>query len=289
MYTFKYLFKNKGDGDYASVFIDDKPVWVVSGNSVIEGLTAEAGPILVKGFQGQHKITLALYGVRDKNAEIELSDFKVFGVEVVNNNPPVANAGPDQTILLGDLVTLDGSESSDQEYDTLTYSWTQTAGPTAFLAGETTALPSFWAEEVGTYKFTLTVSDGELTSSDEVTIIVNYDFSGFFSPVKNLPDWNAMEAGRAIPIKFSLNGNQGMAIFESNTPTSKDVSCSNNVGVGFAEKVATTGNSGLNYDHVTNTYNYIWKTDATWAGKCRELRVQLIDGTIHSALFKFTK
>jgi len=34
-------------------------------------------------------------------------------------------------------------------------------------------------------------------------------------------------------------------------------------------------------------YSYVWKTDSGWAGKCRELQVLLVDGTLHTARFSF--
>jgi extracellular elastinolytic metalloproteinase len=37
----------------------------------------------------------------------------------------------------------------------------------------------------------------------------------------------------------------------------------------------------------TDRYHYVWKTDATWAGKCRRLAIGLADGTFHRADFKF--
>ncbi len=40
------------------------------------------------------------------------------------------------------------------------------------------------------------------------------DFSGFFPPVDNVPFVNKVKAGRAIPIKFSLNGDQGLEILD---------------------------------------------------------------------------
>jgi hypothetical protein len=37
----------------------------------------------------------------------------------------------------------------------------------------------------------------------------------------------------------------------------------------------------------TNTYTYVWKTDKSWAGTCRQLTVRVNDGTDHLANFKF--
>lgn len=54
------------------------------------------------------------------------------------NSPPTANAGPDQTVNLGAVVTLDGSGSADPEGDTVTYQWTITSAP----GGSTASLSS---------------------------------------------------------------------------------------------------------------------------------------------------
>ena len=45
------------------------------------------------------------------------------------NQPPVANAGPDQTVNSGDNVTLDGSGSTDSDGKIVSYSWKQISGP----------------------------------------------------------------------------------------------------------------------------------------------------------------
>jgi hypothetical protein len=93
----------------------------------------------------------------------------------VLNQPPIADAGPDQTVPVGNLVTLDGSGSSDPDSGPgpLSFSWTQTAGPTITLIGATTATPSFTPTEVGSYTLSLVVNDGQADSApDSVTITV---------------------------------------------------------------------------------------------------------------------
>ena len=49
------------------------------------------------------------------------------------NRPPTADAGLNQTVNAGDVATLDGSKSNDADGDPLTYSWTQTGGPSITL------------------------------------------------------------------------------------------------------------------------------------------------------------
>ncbi|TAJ96319.1 MAG: hypothetical protein EPO39_20255, partial [Candidatus Manganitrophaceae bacterium] len=90
------------------------------------------------------------------------------------NRPPVANAGPDQNVVTGSLVTLDGSLSSDPDAGMLTYQWTMTekpAGSTAALSASGAVRPTFTADLDGTYRISLVVNDGMLNSpADEVVI-----------------------------------------------------------------------------------------------------------------------
>jgi hypothetical protein len=94
----------------------------------------------------------------------------------VGDRSPVANAGKDKTVNAGDTVMLDGSESVDPDHgDTLTYAWTQTGGgPSVSLSSDTVSNPTFTAPaSAASLTFKLTVSDGKLSNSDSVTIIVN--------------------------------------------------------------------------------------------------------------------
>jgi hypothetical protein len=92
------------------------------------------------------------------------------------NHAPVADAGADQSVDQGDAVTLDGSASADPDGDALTFTWSQTAGPTVALSDAHAAAPTFTAPAVTAdtvLVFSLVVSDGTLASgADETRVTV---------------------------------------------------------------------------------------------------------------------
>jgi hypothetical protein len=113
-----------------------------------------------------------------------------------------------------------------------------------------------------------------------------YNFSGFFSPVDNPPTLNVVEAGRAVPMKFSLGGNEGLDIFAEGYPVSRRISCASSAPQDGIEQTISAGQSSLSYDATTERYTYAWKTKEAWSGTCRQLTVKLDDGSIHQANFK---
>src|SRR5215208_4779906 len=129
--------------------------------------------------------------------------------------------------------------------------------------------------------------DNESTGS--FTVTVNYGWTGFFSPVDNNGTYNTVKAGSAIPVKFSLAGNQGLNIFATGFPTSAKTPCNATSPQDMIEETVTAGGSSLSYDSLADRYNYVWKSDKAWGGSCRMLTVKLADGNPHTALFNFTK
>jgi hypothetical protein len=99
-------------------------------------------------------------------------DFVV--VRASGNLAPVANAGADRTVFVGDSVMLDGSASSDANGDALRFSWQLVSIPTgsqAALSDAAAVRPVLSPDLRGDYVVQLTVNDGRLTSpSDTVTI-----------------------------------------------------------------------------------------------------------------------
>lgn len=97
-------------------------------------------------------------------------------------------------------------------------------------------------------------------------------------------------AGRvvlAIPVKFSLNGDKGLNIFAAAFPVSQQLTCSDGAPISTVEETVTAGNSSISYDAMTDLYKYVWKTDKTWKGTCRQLIVKLNDSSVHAANFQF--
>ena len=97
---------------------------------------------------------------------------------------------------------------------------------------------------------------------------------------------HGVKAGSAVPVKFSLGGDRGRAIFAVGFPTSAQVTCP--AGTTPTSPVATTSaKSGLSYNALTGIYTYVWETKASWKGTCRLLRVKLADNSVREASFKF--
>jgi hypothetical protein len=142
---------------------------------------------------------------------------------------------------------------------------------------------------VGIKTFSVMANDTLGNSRTEtITYNVTYNFTGLFSPIENIPTFNKMKAGGAVPVKFSLNGDQGLDIFALGYPKSTAITCNdvNASEIGDNETV-TAGQSGLFYNSTLDQYEYIWKTDKSWTGTCRQLVMKFDDGTYQRANFDF--
>lgn len=143
----------------------------------------------------------------------------------------------------------------------------------------------------GTKTFTVTATDvaGNTRTLTHTYIVTGptFAFTGFFQPVDNQPTLNTVNAGRAIPVKFGLGGNQGLDVIAAGYPTVTQINCATGVASDEIEQTSTAGSSSLSYDTASGQYTYTWKTTATWANSCRRLTLRFTDGTQRAADFKF--
>lgn len=97
-----------------------------------------------------------------------------------SNADPVADAGSDQTVGPNQTVTLNGSNSSDNDGSIVQYAWTQVSGKRVSLNNANSALASFVSPGVRrgkskTLVFELAVTDNQgATATDQVTVVVSY-------------------------------------------------------------------------------------------------------------------
>ena len=137
--------------------------------------TASMAPVIAKDLQ----VSPALVGVYV--ASLVVNDGRLDSAIVtttvtaaVANVAPVANAGTNQNVGVGSVVTLDGTGSTDANRDPLTYKWSLSnvpTGSTAALNATYSPNPRFTADMVGTYTAILTVNDGKADSLSSVVVI----------------------------------------------------------------------------------------------------------------------
>src|SRR5437763_3341866 len=104
-----------------------------------------------------------------------------FGLSAVtfgqDNQPPVVNAGADQTINFPGSANLNGSGSDDglpNPPGALTYTWSAVTGPGTVSFADASATNTTASFSVGgVYTLRLTADDGAASSSDDVVITVN--------------------------------------------------------------------------------------------------------------------
>ncbi|CUS31324.1 DUF7948 domain-containing protein [Candidatus Nitrospira nitrificans] len=160
------------DPTYTWTQIAGPPVSLVDSGSAHPTFTAPHVP------PAGDMLTFELH-VCEGTSTTNCSDLDSVNVRVTNvNQPPMAQAGPDQTVQEGSPVTLDGTASFDPDFEPLTYTWFQVFGQPITLTNPLTATPSFMAPSVGAgggqVDFELIVTDAHgLNHADYVSIFIS--------------------------------------------------------------------------------------------------------------------
>jgi hypothetical protein len=191
----------------------------------------------------------------------------------VDATPPVVAVVPGSTqFVLGSTATVEWTASDEG----------------SGLKTPASGVVTLDTSSVGPKTVTLPVAEdnvGNLSAAVTFEYSVVYDFTGFFQPL-DMEKPNVAKAGSAIPVKFSLGGDQGLDIF-AKEPTFRVTGSA--AGGDEVESYVTASNSSLKYDAEAGQYVYVWKTDKAWAGKSGLLEVHLADGTVKVVEISFKK
>jgi len=180
-----------------------------SGSTLTSTWTKVSGPGTVTFLNPNSAATLASFSTAGNyvlrltasDSQLTTSD-EIAILVIAENHAPAVNAGADQTIALPNAATLNGSVSDDglPAASTVMTSWTKVSGPGGVIFGtpnNTSTTASFSA--AGTYVLRLTASDSQLSTSDDLVIVVD--------PENQAPVVNAgADQSITLPSNASLNG-----------------------------------------------------------------------------------
>jgi hypothetical protein len=201
-----------------------------AGPSVTLSSSTSAQPTFTAPNVGTTGASLTFQLTVTDNGGLQATDSCIVNVSWVNA-PPVANAGADQIVNEGILVTLNGSNSSDPDGSIATYAWRQTAGTNVTLSNAAVANPTFTAPNVGTagasLTFQLTVTDsGGLQATDSSIVNVSWVNA---PPVANAGPDQTVNAGAAVALNGSGSSDQdnGIASYQWSQTAGTNVTLSN--------------------------------------------------------------
>ncbi len=237
----------ESDDGSETVTLDGSASYDPNGDALTYSWTLD-GTVVSTDVSFSYDLTLGDYTftLTVSDGELTSSDDVVVSVIDPIQYPPVADAGENIAETSTDggsvTVTLDGSGSYDPNGDAITYSWTLDG------AEVSTAVSFSYELDIGVYTFTLTVSDGELTDSDDVVVTVNsppgegdnvaLSFTGANEDYVDLGDNSELQLGdHNLTIEFSFKISDGAGIVQriignGGTMTSDD---------GFSVKILSNG------------------------------------------------
>lgn len=200
-----------------------------------------------------------------------------------------ANTGGPYQVIEGETVIVSvPPQPINPAEGPLTYAWDldndlifETPGMQAVFDATNLTAPATY-----TINFKVTNALG-LSTIDSTTVDVIYRFRGFLNPVQNPDVLNVAAAGKVIPIKFKLGGDQGLDIIATGSPTVTEITCPIGVPKNLITKYVRLLDPPLKYIADRDLYKFTWQTDAAWAGTCQLFTLELDDGTTHTLLFKF--
>ena len=140
--------------------------------------------------------------VTDDQGAAASDDIQITVVPVADNQPPVADAGLDQTVVAGTSVSLSGIGSADADGVISAYAWAQTTGPAVVLTGADAATASFTAPAVDVETqatFRLTVTDDDGAADDDAVVVTLRPRAGTNQPpVADAGDDQTVTAGDVV-------------------------------------------------------------------------------------------
>ncbi len=269
----------------------------VSGPALASLANANA-PATAVSFPAAGKYTLKLTAI---NGGCTSSDMTIITVNPAppGNQAPYVNAGPDQAILYPNPATLAGVVADDGKPNgTVNISWSEVSGPgTVTFQNARLAKTSASFSVAGTYVLKLIASDGQKTTTDDITIIVRLspprvnaggDQSGvdvfLGTTVKGTATSDGLPIG-TLSVSWTQLSGPGKAIFTNPAVLSTKVDF-DSVGTYVLRLTASDGSSSKSDDIQLNVRPPVGHPSARIQGTVRDPNNQLVNGAKVRAILK---
>ena len=168
---------------------------------------------------------------------------------VTPNTPPVANAGPAQSLMVGATAALTGAASTDVNGDALTYQWTLVSKPigsSTKLSDVAAVAPTLSLDVAGTYSLSLLVNDGKVSSTASAVTLTAAVANA--APVANAGAAQSIVAGSTVTLDGSTSSDaNGDALTYAWTLSSKPGGSTASLGGASSAKPTFTADLAGNY------------------------------------------
>lgn len=159
----------------------------------------------------------------------------------------------------------------------LSYAWDLDLNGTYETSGQTVTFSVAGLEAPATRTVGVRVTGPTgLTATDTATVNVIWNFGGFDGKNEERPSLNTAKAGANLHLRFTLDGDQGLAVLAAGYPRSGSYACGGTPLLDATEPASGDMNLTGN-----GQYSFAWKTNKAWADSCRTFVLKLADGTYH--------
>ena len=176
----------------------------------------DASPTFTPTMNGEYRLRLT---VNDRELSSVADEVLITVTGSAANSAPTADAGVDQSVTVGDTVSLDGAGSSDPDSDTLIYNWTievLPSGSSAAIGDPSSETPSFVADAEGSYEVQLIVNDGLVNSNPDTMTVTAGACANPLTLMTSLPFAPGVEM--ATNIQIDAEGIDTLSVITADAP-----------------------------------------------------------------------
>ena len=283
------------------VWLNGSPTSTNDGDSVadaVEALAPNQGDGNGDGLKDYEQANVTSYPATSGNYVTLAAPASTLLTNVQTVNPTSYNPPAGYTLPEGLTdFKLEHVTTADVTFKIFTASTVGVTGYAKYRNGQWSLLPQSRVK-IFSDRVEITLTDGGIGDDDGVVngtivdpgglVIVRniYQFGGFREPI-TAGALNTVKAGSAVPVKWRITDAAGNPVSDpaSFTSLTSLVSTCNTGLVEDAIETTTATNTGLQYLG-NGVWQFIWKTAKTATG-CRQLRLTLADGSVHTAAFAF--